>query len=358
MAVAIELGLRDVLGPAIACAIVPMADGGDGTVATFLESGARPIRVRVRGPLGRPTTATFAATETTAIVESASASGLALMPRGARDATATTTYGTGELIRAALDRGFRHIVVGIGGSATNDGGAGMLQALGATLRDASGAELGYGGAALAGLAAIDLDGLDARLRETRIEVACDVENPLLGPSGASAIYGPQKGASPADIAVLDAALARFADVLEARIGRIVRDAPGSGAAGGLGFGLVAALGATLRPGVDAIAEVRGLDAVLRGARACITGEGRIDLQTLAGKVVAGVGARARAAGVPTYAIGGTVDAEAEPGLWERGVACVPIADRPRSLRAMIHASAHLVRAAAARLARTAFAAEG
>jgi glycerate kinase len=355
VAAAIELGLRDVLGEAIDVAIVPMADGGEGTVATFLESGARPIRVRVTGPQGRPTTATFAATETTAIVETASASGLALVPSGARDAKQTSTFGSGELIRAALDRGYRHLVIGIGGSATNDGGAGMLQALGASLRDENGTVLPPGGAALAALASIDLSGLDVRLREARIEVACDVDNPLLGPSGASAVYGPQKGATPADVALLDAALARYADVVADTIGIDHRDLAGAGAAGGLGFGLVAVLGARLRPGVDAIAEVRALDAVLAGARACITGEGRVDRQTLSGKVVAGVGAHARALGVPTYAVGGSIDAEVEPELWERGVVCVPIADRPRTLRVMVHECAPLVRAAAARLARTAFA---
>ncbi len=354
VAQAVELGLHDVLGRAIRCSIVPMADGGDGTVATFVESGARSVRVRVRGPLGHATTATFACTETVAVVEMASASGLVLIPAGSRSATTTSTYGTGEVIRAALDRGFRHIVVGIGGSATNDGGAGMLQALGVSLRDAAGEELPPGGAALARLATLDLGGLDERLRATTIDVACDVDNPLLGPNGASAIYGPQKGASATDIVLLDAALGRFADVVAATLGHDLRTVPGTGAAGGLGFGLVAVLGAALRPGVDTIAAVRGLDALLVGARACITGEGRIDRQTLAGKVVDGVGRRAHALGIPTFAVGGTVDADVEPALWERGIVCVPIADRPRSLRAMIAESGSLVRAAAARLARTAF----
>lgn len=328
-----------------------MADGGEGTIDAFVDGGAEMRRQTVRGPLGGSVSATFARAGDVAIVEMASASGLALLDRAAYDAMAATTYGTGELVVAALDSGARRIVVGIGGSATNDGGAGMLAALGARFLDGAGIEIEYGGGRLRELASIDLSGLDSRLREVAIEVAADVDNPLCGPSGASAMFGPQKGASPADVLELDAALSHFADVAAATLGRDDRNVPGVGAAGGLGFAFVAFLGARLRPGVEIVAELRGLDTALRDASLCVTGEGRIDTQTLRGKTVAGVANVAKRYGVPVFALVGTLDAAAEDALFQRGVTCVPIGEGPMALDEAMTRSGELVERAAARLAR-------
>ncbi|GAC1558172.1 MAG: glycerate kinase [Vulcanimicrobiaceae bacterium] len=351
---AIERGLAHVVGDRFTIDVVPMADGGEGTVAAFAEGGARSVRRIVRGPLGTPVEATFARDGDVAIVEMASASGLALLATADYAPRDASTYGTGELISAALDDGATRIVVGIGGSATNDGGAGMLAALGMRFIDARGAALAPGGAALRDLAAIDVRGLDPRLASIAIDVAADVDNPLCGPSGASAIFGPQMGASPRDVAELDAALERYADVAAAMLHRDVRDEPGAGAAGGLGFALSAFLGARLRPGVEIVAELRGLARALDGAAWCLTGEGRIDTQTLRGKTVAGVARIARRYDVPVIAIAGSLDAAAEDALFASGVTCVPICEAPMSLaRAMDDASA-LVERAAARIARLRF----
>ncbi len=349
-AAALAAGVRDVRADA-ECRLVPMADGGDGTVDVFLAGGARPRRVRVGGPLGEPVEAAYARDGRLAVIEMAAASGLALL--GARlDARRATTRGTGELLRDALDGGATRIVLGIGGSATTDGGAGALAALGARFLDAAGAELDPAPAALAGLARIDLAGLDPRLAAADLAIACDVDNPLLGPHGAAAVYGPQKGAGPGDIAFLEDVLRRLADALATATGRDLRDLPGAGAAGGLGWALAAACGARLERGVALVAEVRGLARALRGAGLCLTGEGRIDAQTLHGKVVDGVAELARAAGVPVVAFGGSVDPAVEPALRARGVVCLPIVPGPLDLRTAMDpatAAANL-RAAAARIA--------
>ncbi len=349
---AIERGLAHVFGERYGIDVIPMADGGEGTVAAFLEGGARALRRTVSGPRGAAVEAAFARDGDIAILEMASASGLALLARDGHDARAASTYGTGELICAALDSGATRIVVGIGGSATNDGGAGMLAALGARLLDADGEAVAPGGAPLGALATIDLTHLDPRLREVTLEVAADVDNPLCGPTGASAIFGPQKGASAADVAELDAALGHFADVAAATLGRDDRNVPGAGAAGGLGFAFVAFLGACLRPGVEIVAELRGLDAALRGASFCVSGEGRIDAQTLHGKTVAGIANIAERHGVPVIALAGTLEAEAEDALFARGVTCVPILEGPMDLEAAMLQTAALVERAAARVART------
>jgi glycerate kinase len=348
---AIERGLRAVWGDACEVLIVPMADGGEGTVEAFLASGARRIVRTVRGPLGAPVAASFALDGTRAIVEIAAASGLALLGQDERDPLRASTEGTGELIRAALDAGARKIVVALGGSATNDGGSGMLRALGIRFLDSAGAELPAGGAALAQLARIDASGLDPRLRDAGFEVAADVDSPLCGPNGASTLYGPQKGARPEDVAELDAALARFSQVASGLLGFDCSAEAGSGAAGGLGFGLRAFLGARLRPGVEIIADVRGLDQALAGARLCLTGEGAIDEQTLHGKTVSGVATRAAAHGVETVAFGGTVVAAAEAALAARGVVVMPIADRPMTLAQAQAECAELLSRAASRVAR-------
>jgi glycerate 2-kinase len=348
VAAALEAGLREIVPDAV-CELIPMADGGDGTVEAFLADGAQPRTVRVCGPVGELVEATYAQTGTTAVVEMAAACGLALL--GERlDALRATTRGTGELLCDALDHGATRIVLGIGGSATTDGGAGALGALGARFLDAQGAPLEPHPLALAALDRIDLSGLDARLLEVDLAVACDVDNPLLGPHGAAAVYGPQKGASPADVTFLDGVLRRLADAMSAATGRELRELPGAGAAGGLGWGLASACGARLEPGVVLVSEVRGLAAALRGADLCFTGEGRIDEQTLRGKVVDGVASLAREAGVPVIAFGGSVQIDVEPALRARGVRCVPIVPGPVTLDVAIRDAAPNLRAAASRVA--------
>ncbi len=347
---AIAAGLRDVWGDDIDLAVVPIADGGEGTVDVFLAAGATPQTVRVSGPLGAPVDAVYALRDGRAVIEMAAASGLPLAGAAPRIWDATSR-GTGELLRDALDRGAREIVLGVGGSATNDGGAGALAALGARFLAADGAEIDPSPRGLAALAAIDVSGLDPRLAGTRIDIACDVTNPLLGPNGATAVYGPQKGAEPADVPALDAMLARFAACAVAASGRDLRDLPGSGAAGGLGYALATFAGAQLAPGFPLIAAACGLRDALAGADGCFTGEGRIDAQTLAGKAVDGVGALARAAGVPVYALGGSVDPAVEAELFARGVVCVPIVAGPTDLAAAMRAAPALIRAAAARCGR-------
>lgn len=286
----------------------PMADGGEGTVDAVLA--ARPGERRVRdvcGPLEQPVRAHWGWLEdATAVIEMAAASGLHWVPEGQRDATRTTSRGTGELIREALDAGATKIIIGLGGSATNDGGLGLLQALGVHFLDAQGDELGTGGAQLAGLERIDLSELDPRLAGVEVEVAADVNNPLCGPRGASAVFGPQKGASPEQVQQLDAALKRLAGVAALALGQDHSLFPGVGAAGGLGFACRAFLQARFRPGVELIAELSELEEAVQGASLVITGEGRLDGQSLHGKTPVGVAHVARRAGVPVIALAGSV----------------------------------------------------
>jgi glycerate 2-kinase len=319
--------------PGAETVLLPIADGGEGTMATLVfATGGRMHRVEVTGPLGSRVAARYGTLGdgATAVVEMAEASGLQLVPAENRDPRATTTRGTGELIRHALERGARSLIVAIGGSATNDAGAGALQALGAGLFDEADAPLGPGGGSLARLARIDLGTLDPRLAGADIRVACDVANPLCGPDGASAVFGPQKGATPAMVAELDANLSRFAEVLRRDTGLDVRETPGSGAAGGLGAALLAC-GGRLVPGIELVLDAVAFDEKVRGAAAVLTGEGRIDAQTPGGKVIAGVVTRAKRAGVPVIAFAGSV----EPGfesLYDRGLLSVhSILPRPVSL---------------------------
>lgn len=350
VAAALAAGVRDVI-PSADVACVPMADGGDGTVDAFLDAGATARTVRVTGPLGEPIDAVYARDGTTAVAEMAAASGLVLAGE-AREPRRATTRGTGELLRDALDGGAERIVLGIGGSATTDGGAGALAALGARFLDAGGKELDATPEALAALASVDLAGLDRRPAGVDLAVACDVDNPLLGPHGAAAVYGPQKGASAEDVWFLDGVLARLADALSAATGRDLRDRPGAGAAGGLGWALATVFGARLERGVTLVAEVRGLRATMNGAYLCLTGEGKIDDQTLRGKVVDGVAALARDAGVAAIvAFGGRVDADVEAALRERGIVCMPILAAPSSLEDAMHEAVPNLRAAAARVAQ-------
>lgn len=301
----VTAGLRRVV-PDLVVEALPVADGGDGTVAAAVAAGFERREVRVTGPLGDPVTAAFALRDGTAVVEMAEASGLQRLPEGVFAPLTASTYGSGELLRAALDAGARSIVFGVGGSATTDGGAGMLSALGARLLTAGGEPVAPGGAGLAELTSADLSGLDPRLASAGIVLASDVDNPLTGPKGAPAVYGPQKGASPEDVETLDAALAHFAKVLEETSGARAAEyaaSPGAGAAGGIGFGALL-LGAGFRPGIEVMLEVLGFAPALERADLVITGEGSLDEQTLHGKAPAGVATAARAAGKEVIAVCG------------------------------------------------------
>ncbi|MCF0082265.1 glycerate kinase [Streptomyces lomondensis] len=301
----VTAGLRRVV-PDLEVEALPVADGGDGTVAAAVAAGFERREVRVAGPLGDEVTAAFALREGTAVVEMAEASGLQRLPAGVFAPLTASTYGSGELLRAALDAGARTIVFGVGGSATTDGGAGMLSALGARFLDADGEPVPPGGGGLAELATADLSGLDPRLTEIEFVLASDVDNPLTGPKGAPAVYGPQKGASPDDVAALDAALAHFAKTLEGPFGPKAAEyaaSPGAGAAGGIGYGALL-LGARFRPGIEVMLDVLGFAPALDRADLVITGEGSLDEQTLHGKAPAGVAAAARAADKEVVAVCG------------------------------------------------------
>ncbi|MFJ8591212.1 glycerate kinase [Streptomyces sp. NPDC093598] len=301
----VTAGLRRVL-PDLEVEALPVADGGDGTVAAAVAAGFDRREVRVAGPLGDEVTAAFALREGTAVVEMAEASGLQRLPAGVFAPLTASTYGSGELLRAALDAGARTIVFGVGGSATTDGGAGMLSALGARFLDADGEPVPPGGGGLAELATADLSGLDPRLGEVELVLASDVDNPLTGPKGAPAVYGPQKGASPDDVEALDSALAHFAKVLEGTAGPKAAEyaaSPGAGAAGGIGYGALL-LGARFRPGIEVMLDVLGFAPALDRAVLVITGEGSLDEQTLHGKAPAGVAAAARAADKEVVAVCG------------------------------------------------------
>jgi glycerate kinase len=353
VAEAIERGVKSVF-PDAAVEKVPIADGGEGTVDALVVATKGRIEERtVRGPLGEPVRARWGilGDGETAVIEMAAASGLPLVPKERRDPRVTTTHGTGELVRAALDAGAAKIVVGIGGSATNDGGTGFARALGARFLDADGRDLPEGGAALARLARIDLAGLDPRLAAAQMVVACDVDNPLTGPRGASAVYGPQKGATPEMVKELDAALARYAEVASAATGRDVAREAGAGAAGGLGAGLLFFTPAQLRPGVEIVLETTGFDALVKEADLVITGEGRTDSQTAMGKAPVGVAAAAKRHGVPVVCLSGGLGEGAEEVLAKGIDALASIVPAPMSLDECLARGAELVEAAAARVCR-------
>ncbi len=310
-------GIRSAL-PEVELVELPLADGGEGTTETLIAAaGGRLERRQVSGPLGEPSEAAFGVLpDGRGVVEVAAASGYALLRPEQRDPRRTTSYGTGELLRAAHEAGCRELIVGLGGSATNDAGAGIAQALGVRLLDAAGAELPRGGAALARLERIEAEG--ALAGELQLTVACDVNNPLVGERGASRVYGPQKGADPAAVAELDAALTRFAEVVARDLGRDVAQVPGAGAAGGIGAGLLAFCQARLVPGAELILEAVGIDEHLRGADLVLTGEGQLDGQTLHDKLPLAVARRARAAGVPVVGLAGRVDPAAREALFAAG----------------------------------------
>ncbi|WP_312817499.1 glycerate kinase [Atlantibacter subterraneus] len=313
VATAIEDGFRQIF-PDAEMVKIPMADGGEGTVeAMVAATQGRIVNLRVTGPLGEPVDAFYGLSgdEQQAFIEMAAASGLESVPPARRDPRITTSWGTGELIRHALDAGVRHIIIGLGGSATNDGGAGMVQALGARLLDQQGEPLGFGGDALSQLARIDISQHDKRLAECRIEAACDVTNPLTGEEGATAIFGPQKGATPEMIKQLDNALTHYGQIIERDLDKSVMTLKGGGAAGGMGVALYAFCGADLRQGIEIVTEALALDAAVRDADLVITGEGRIDSQSIHGKVPIGVARVAKRYAIPVIGIAGSLTADVE-----------------------------------------------
>ena len=333
---------------------VPMADGGEGTVAALVAATGGSFReVVVHGPMGESLSARFGllGDGRTAAIEMAAASGLVLVPIERRDPMVATTRGTGELLLAAIGAGARRVIVGIGGSATNDGGAGLGQALGFRLFDDEGRELGPGGGGLGGLARIDASGRRPELHGVEVAVACDVTNPLCGPKGASAVYGPQKGATPAMIGVLDANLAHFAAIVERDLGVSIRDLPGSGAAGGLGGGLVAFAGGRLEPGINLVIEAVDLRSRLQGADLCLTGEGALDDQSAFGKTAVGVGRLARSLGCPVLALAGSIGPGAESTLDHGLDAYFSICPGPIALDQAMAGAAELLEEATAQAVR-------
>lgn len=333
---------------------VPVADGGDGTVESLVSAtGGQFFTREVTDPLGGRVNARFGVMGDgeTAVIEMAEASGLRLVPNEKRNPLITTTYGTGELIRAALEKGCRKLIIGIGGSATNDGGAGMAQALGAKLLDASGNELPFGGAALAKLARIDISPLTTHHSLLTVVVACDVDNPLCGDKGASAIYGPQKGATPEMVKQLDAALAHYATILKRNFGKDVANVPGAGAAGGLGAGLMAFLDARLERGVDIVMRAVNMRERVRHAHLVFTGEGAIDGSTVFGKAPVGVAHTAKEFGVPVVAVVGSAGAGYED-VYAHGIdAVVPITLRPMTLEEAMSDAHRLIAETAERVMR-------
>jgi glycerate 2-kinase len=350
---AIAQGVRAVY-PMAEIEIVPVADGGEGTVQALVDAtGGKIIQQTVTGPLGEPVPAFFGlmGDGRTAAIEMAACAGLPLVPPERRDPRITTTYGVGELILAALDYGSRHFIIGIGGSATNDGGAGMAQALGASLLTKEGTEIARGGAALAAVAHISGATMDPRLQECTVEVACDVTNPLCGPTGASAVYGPQKGATPEMVAELDGALAHYAQIIEQDLGLTVRDIPGAGAAGGLGAGLMAFLHATLRPGAQIVLEAVHLEERMRTADLVFTAEGQIDTQTAYGKSVGAVASMAKRYGLPVLALAGSLGDHYQV-VYELGVdAVAALPASPMTLAYAMEHAARLISDAAERACR-------
>ena len=334
--------------PDCECVRVPMADGGDGTVEALVEAcGGELRRARVSGPLGNPVDAAYGMLPGgRAVIEMAAASGLPLLARGERNPLLASTYGTGELICAALDDGARDVTLAIGGSATNDGGMGCMRALGARFLDAGGYELAGRGADLVLVESIDLAGFDPRVSSVEFRLMCDVDNPLVGPDGASVVYGPQKGATPEVVARLDAGMANYARVLAQTFGRSF-DVPGAGAAGGLGAGAMAFLGARAESGIARVLELVGFSGILEGASLCVTGEGHADAQTARGKVVAGVAAACASARVPCVAVVGGMSSDATdlPGL----SAVVPAAIDAMSIEETLARAPELYELAAERL---------
>ena len=353
VAKAMERGVLSVF-PTAEVRKIPIADGGEGTVAALVTATDGQLRqAEVTDPLGNKISAHWGVLGDgrTAVIEMAAASGLPLVPKEKRDPRVTTTYGTGELIKAALADGLAKIIIGIGGSATNDGGTGMARALGVRFLDAAGREVAAGGGSLAEICQIDTTGLDPRLKNTEIVVACDVDNPLCGTRGASAVFGPQKGATPEMVQQLDAGLAKYASCARQATGRDVAEKAGAGAAGGLGAGLMFFTPAQLKPGVEIVLDAVGFSDIVRDADFVITGEGRTDFQTAFGKAPVGVAKVAKTHGAPVFCISGGLGEGADDVLAQGIDAVMSICERPLSLEECMAAGAQLIEPAAARLSR-------
>lgn len=353
VAVAIENGFRRVM-PDADIVKLPMADGGEGTVQSLVDAtGGQIITVNVTGPLGNEVEGFFGlmGDGKTAVIEMAAASGLHLVPPSQRNPLVTTSFGTGELIKAALEHGATHLIIGIGGSATNDGGAGMAQALGVKLLDKEGNAIGFGGGALEHIHTIDCSGIDSRLAEVKLEVACDVDNPLCGEKGASAIFGPQKGATPSMVMKLDANLSHYADVMNTELGRDVKNSAGAGAAGGMGAALMGIFSADLRPGINIVMDAVNLSEHLKDADLVITGEGRMDSQTVHGKTPMGVARCAKQFNLPVIGIAGCVSNDVDV-VHEHGIDAVfSVVPRSVSLEEALREGAVNVENTAANVAR-------
>ena len=347
----VALGIREVLGAGADVVCVPVADGGDGTLDAAVAAGYEWVPFRASGPTGAPVDTAWARLGDVAVVELAAVCGLLRLPGGQLDPLGATSLGVGQVLHTALDAGCRRIVLGLGGSASTDGGAGMLVGLGVRVLDAAGVSLALGGGALREVASLDLAGLHPALHDAELVVAGDVDNPLCGRDGAAAVYGPQKGATAHDVAQLDSALRRWADVVAAATGADRSADPGAGAAGGVGFAAVAVLGGQLRPGIDIMLDMVGLRAHLPGCRLVITGEGSLDEQTLAGKAPIGVAAAARTAGVPVVAVAGGTTLAADV-LAAAGISSVyPLTDLEPDIARCMAEAGPLVERAGAALAR-------
>ncbi|TFE23574.1 glycerate kinase [Cohnella luojiensis] len=352
-ALAIQEGILRA-GPNIETVIVPMADGGEGTVESLVAATNGHLQeVVVKDPLGRDVNAVYGILghDNTCVIEIASASGLPLLRKEERNPMLTTSYGTGELILHALNKGCRKFIIGLGGSGTNDGGAGMLQALGIKLLDSGGKHLPFGGGSLDLLADIDLSGLDPRVREAEFIVACDVDNPLVGPSGASAVYGPQKGATPEMVEVLDRNINHYANIIEKKTNISIHHKFGAGAAGGLGGAFQAFFNAKMERGIEIIMKQTGLKQKLYGASLLITGEGQMDFQTARGKTPAGVARLAKSMGIPTFAIVGSIGPGIEQ-LSNMGIEAVfSIVNKPMDIKEAMKDSYDLLSSAAEQVVR-------
>lgn len=349
---AIDEGIKSVLSDAEAI-LLPIADGGEGTVnALVTAGGGQFVETMVSGPLGEPVLARWGIlADNTGVIEMAAASGLPLVPVGLRNPLLTSSMGTGQLISSALDRGCQRILLGLGGSATNDGGAGVLAALGVKLLDAEGKEISANAQGLLALDGIDISGVDQRLAAVQVDIACDVTNPLLGPQGASRIYGPQKGADEDMVETLERALGKLAEVARSGHGKDIASFPGSGAAGGLAAGLSLVADINLRPGIELVLETLDFVHFLQGADLTFTAEGRIDAQSAMGKAVSGVAQQCRKAGVPVIALCGTLGRDYQAVYQEGVTAVLPIIDAPMSLEEAMAETPRLLSAAAARAMR-------
>ncbi len=348
----VEKGIKKVYKDAVIDK-VSIADGGEGTVETLVESlNGKYVYKQVKGPLGETVKSNYGIIyNDTAVIEMSKASGLTLVPEDRRNPLYTTTYGTGELIKDALDNNCSKIIIGIGGSATNDGGAGMAAALGARFLNRNGSELPFGGGALGELDVIDLSGIDKRIKNTKFLTACDVTNPLCGKNGASYVFGPQKGATPETIKILDANLKHYADIIKEVLGKDITDLPGAGAAGGLGAGLAVFLGAQLEKGIDIILDIIKIEERIKECDIVITGEGKLDSQTVYGKVPAGIASRAKKYGKAVFAIPGFIGEGGEK-VYEHGIDSImsPVV-APITMSELMNNSDRLIIDAAERLFR-------